>query len=46
MNDRKFAKQIGEAGRQTAIELFGKEKIKKQWDKFFKEITNNYKKNV
>ena len=46
MNDRKFAKRIGEAGRQTAIELFGKEKIKKQWDKFFKEITNNYKKNV
>ena len=29
------AKKIGEAGRKTAIELFGKEKIKQQWKEFF-----------
>lgn len=29
------AKKIGEAGRKKAIEIFGKEKIKKQWKEFF-----------
>jgi glycosyltransferase involved in cell wall biosynthesis len=28
------AKQIGEAGRKTAIELFGKENIAKKWREF------------
>jgi hypothetical protein len=36
LNDHVLAKKIGEAGRQTAIELFGKEKIKQQWEEFFK----------
>lgn len=31
MNDDELAKQIGEAGRASAIETFGKEKIKQQW---------------
>ncbi len=30
------AKSVGEAGRNKAIELFGKETIKSQWEKFFK----------
>lgn len=38
LDDKKFAKKIGDAGRQRAIELFGKEKIKKQWEKFFNDI--------
>lgn len=29
------AREIGEAGRKTAIELFGKEKIRKEWDDFY-----------
>ncbi len=32
------AKEIGEAGRKTAIELWGKEKIKADWVKFFKTL--------
>ena len=31
-----LAKYIGECGRQTAIELFGKERIKLQWKEFLK----------
>jgi len=31
-------KEIGERGRQTAIELFGKETVKKQWEDFFKTL--------
>ena len=38
MKDYKFAKKIGDAGRQQAIELFGKDKIKKQWVKFFESV--------
>jgi glycosyltransferase involved in cell wall biosynthesis len=34
LNDHVLAKKIGEAGRQTAIELFGKETIKQQWEEF------------
>ena len=33
-----IAKAIGEAGRQTAIELFGKDTIQKQWEDFFKTL--------
>ncbi len=32
------AKEIGEAGRQTAIELFGKEKIKEEWKDFLENL--------
>jgi len=35
LRDKEKARRIGEAGRNTAIELFGKEKIKKQWSEFF-----------
>ncbi len=38
LNDHVLAKRIGEAGRQTAIELFGKENIKAQWEEFFKTL--------
>jgi hypothetical protein len=31
------AKIIGERGRQTAFELFGKDKIKKQWKDFLEK---------
>lgn len=32
------AKRLGEAGRETAIKLFGKDTIKAQWDSFFKSL--------
>lgn len=38
LKDKKLAKKIGDAGREKAIELFGKEKIKKQWIKFFESL--------
>jgi len=38
LNDPKLAKKIGAAGRKKAIELFGKETIKKQWIEFFKNL--------
>jgi len=38
MDDPKLAAKIGAAGREKAIELFGKEKIKKQWIKFFDKL--------
>lgn len=33
-----LAKKIGDAGRETAIEVFGKQSIKKQWDALFRAI--------
>jgi hypothetical protein len=33
-----LAHRISKAGRQRAIELFGKQKIKKQWEEFLNEI--------
>jgi len=38
LNDHKLAAKIGAAGRAKAIELFGKEKIKKQWINFFGKL--------
>ena len=38
LTDHKLAKEIGEAGRKRAIELFGKEKIMKEWEEFFKSL--------
>lgn len=38
MEDKDYAKQIGDAGRATAIKLFGKDKIKQQWRNFFNEL--------
>ena len=38
MFDRQLAKRIGSAGRQLAIDLWGKEKIKKQWEEYFNSI--------
>lgn len=32
------AKRLGDAGRETAIKLFGKDTIKDQWDTFFKSL--------
>ena len=32
------AKEIGDKGRETAIELFGKEKIKKEWKEFLDSL--------
>lgn len=34
LNNPEQAQRVGEAGRETAIELFGKEKIKEEWRKF------------
>jgi len=34
LKDKALAKKIGDAGRETAIELFGKSKIKEEWRKF------------
>lgn len=36
LSDYKSAKRIGEMGRQTAIEIFGKDSIKKQWGEYLK----------
>lgn len=33
-----LAKRIGLEGRKSAIEYFGKDKIKEQWTEFFKRI--------
>lgn len=34
LDDDKLAKEIGDAGRQTAIQLWGKEKIKREWREY------------
>ena len=36
LNDIKAARRIGEMGRNTAIELFGKEVVKSKWKEFLK----------
>jgi len=36
MEDEGLAKKIGDAGRKTVIQLFGKDKIKKLWEEFLK----------
>lgn len=38
LNNSAFAKQIGDAGRKTAIELFGKDVIREQWKNFFNSL--------
>lgn len=38
LQDYDLAKRISEQGRKTAIRLFGKEKIKSEWENFFKEV--------
>lgn len=38
LGNKDEARRIGEAGRETAIGLFGKEKIKKQWGEFLKSV--------
>lgn len=35
LNDLAMAKKVGAAGRKKAIEIFGKDVIKKQWKEFF-----------
>lgn len=38
LENQDLAKSIGENGRKTAIELFGKEKIRSEWEEFFKTL--------
>ena len=38
LSDHEKAKQIGEAGRQTAIKLFSKGPIMQQWASFLKAL--------
>jgi glycosyltransferase involved in cell wall biosynthesis len=38
LDDESLAKEIGQKGREKAISLFGKQKIKEQWTQFFKSI--------
>lgn len=38
LEDHDLARRIGDAGRQKAIEIFGKETIKKQWEEFLSTI--------
>lgn len=38
LNDDELAKKIGEAGRQTAMQLWDREKIVKEWDSFLKTL--------
>ena len=38
LTDSLLAKKIGDAGRETAIKLFGKEKICANWENFFKTL--------
>jgi hypothetical protein len=39
MGDYDYAVKVGNAGRKSAIEHFGKEKIMKQWDEFLGELS-------
>jgi hypothetical protein len=36
LNDKKLAERIGRMGRDTAINLFGKNNIKDQWKQYLK----------
>lgn len=38
LEDFELAKRIGAAGRTHAIDIFGKDNIKKQWEEFFKTL--------
>lgn len=38
LQDHSLAKAIGDKGREKAIELFGKDKIKLEWEGFFKTL--------
>lgn len=38
MNDKNYAKRIGQSGRRRAIELFGKAKIKEDWKTFLEGL--------
>lgn len=38
LDNHELARRIGEAGRKTAIELFGKETIKQQWKGFLESL--------
>ena len=38
LENQQLALQMGIKGREKAIELFGKEKIKKEWEEFFKTL--------
>ena len=38
LKDKVKAKEIGDAGRKTAIELFGKQTISNQWKVFFEQL--------
>jgi hypothetical protein len=38
MNDYDLAQRISKAGRETAIEIFGKKKIKNQWKELFNSL--------
>ena len=38
LSDIDFAREIGMRGRETAIEMFAKEKIKQKWIEFFEEM--------
>lgn len=38
LNDKNLATKISKAGRESAIKLFGKQTIMKQWKAFFKEL--------
>ncbi len=40
LKDHDFAKKIGDAGRATAIELFGKEVVKNQWKNYLDSLLN------
>lgn len=39
LTDEELAKRISAAGRKKAIEVFDRNKVIKEWDKFFKEYT-------
>ena len=38
INDSDLARSVGERGRIKAIQIFGKEKIKREWEMFFKSL--------
>ncbi len=41
LTDDELAKKIGNAGRQTAIKLFSKEKARTDWTRFFNSLNDN-----
>lgn len=41
LDDHDLAKRIGQAGREKAVQIFGKENIRRKWTEFFNSLQKN-----